>query len=153
MVVILIKSLQPKNKTEKEIQKATSELPNIYLHSKDMGGLIKTLNFAFDNSLILQYFAYENGVVTLKMKDGTTMKAPLDKMEVRYDTSSKMVKMKIKAYDKIVKISSYDNFREREWEIIFRVLALSRTTYGTNLLLGNYSNPRYNVQKILQRLN
>ena len=83
--IIIYASVTPSNKTQGEISQVKNQLPNIYLQARNMGGLLKTLNLAFDDSVILQHFSYENGVVTLTMKNGATMKAPLADMEVSFE--------------------------------------------------------------------
>ena len=117
-----------------------------------MGGLLKTLNFAFDDSVILQHFSYENGVVTLTMKNGTIMKAPLSDMEVSFDALVNEIHTTIFAYGRKQKVITYDNFNKHEWEVILRVLALASKTYGTSFLTGNVGDTQYNIQQILKEL-
>ena len=123
--IIIYASVTPSNKTQGEISQVKNQLPNIYLQARNMGGLLKTLNLAFDDSVILQHFSYENGVVTLTMKNGATMKAPLADMEVSFDALVNETHATIVAYSRKQKVITYDNFNKYEWEIILRVLALA----------------------------
>ena len=151
--IIIYSALTPNNKTQGEINQAKHQLPNIYLQARNMGGLLKTLNFAFDDSVILQHFSYENGVVTLTMKNGTIMKAPLSDMEVSFDALVNEIHTTIFAYGRKQKVITYDNFNKHEWEVILRVLALASKTYGTSVLTGNVGDTQYNIQQILKELN
>lgn len=150
--IIIYASVTPNNKTQGEIRQVKNQLPNIYLQSRNMGGLLRTMNLAFDDASILQYFSYENGVVTLTMKNGATLKAPLANMEVSYSTYISDIKMDISAYNRKVSVIAFDNYNEHEWEVIIRVLALAGKTYGTSFIVGNISNTEYNIQQILKEL-
>lgn len=150
--IIIYASVTPNNKTQGEIRQVKNQLPNIYLQSRNMGGLLRTMNLAFDDASILQYFSYENGVVTLTMKNGATLKAPLANMEVSYSTYISDIKMDISAYNRKVSVIAFDNYNEHEWEVIIRVLALAGKTYGTSFIVGNISNTEYNIQQILKKL-
>ena len=150
--IIIYASVTPSNKTQGEISQVKNLLPNIYLQSRNMGGLLRTMNLAFDDSSILQFFSYENGVVTLTMKNGATLKAPLANIEVGYSTYISDVQMTVAAYNRTLNIITFDNFNKHEWEIIVRVLALAGKTYGTGILIGNYSNTQYNIQQIQKEL-
>lgn len=151
--IIIYSALTPNNKTQGEINQAKHQLPNIYLQARNMGGLLKTLNFAFDDSVILQHFSYENGVVTLTMKNGAIMKAPLSDMEVSFDALVNETHATIVAYGRKQKVITYDNFNKYEWEVILRVLALASKTYGTSLLIGSLDNTEYNIKQILKTMN
>lgn len=150
--IIIYSALTPNNKTQGEINQAKHQLPNIYLQARNMGGLLKTLNFAFDDSVILQHFSYENGVVTLTMKNGAIMKAPLSDMEVSFDVLVNEIHTTIFAYGRKQKVITYDNFNKHEWEVILRVLALAGKTYGTSFLTGNVGDTHKNIQQILKEL-
>ena len=150
--IIIYSALTPNNKTQGEINQAKHQLPNIYLQARNMGGLLKTLNFAFDDSVILQHFSYENGVVTLTMKNGTIMKAPLSDMEVSFDALVNEIHTTIFANGRKQKVITYDNFNKHDWEVILRVLALASKTYGTSFLTGNVGDTQYNIQQILKEL-
>lgn len=152
VIVIAIFSFKPQQKTQGEIHQVKCQLPNIYLQSRNMGGLLRTMNLAFDDASILQYFAYENGVVTLTMKNGATLKAPLANMEVSYSSYISSIQMDISAYNRTLKVIQFDNFNKHEWEVIIRVLALAGKTYGTSFIIGNISNTQYNIQQILNEL-
>ena len=151
--IIIYASVTPSNKTQGEISQVKNQLPNIYLQARNMGGLLKTLNLAFDDSVILQHFSYENGVVTLTMKNGATMKAPLADMEVSFEAFVNETHVKIVAYGRKQKVITDDNFNKYEWEIILRVLALAGKTYGTSMLIGSLDNTQYNIKQILKTLN
>ena len=150
--IIIYSALTPNNKTQGEINQAKHQLPNIYLQARNMGGLLKTLNFAFDDSVILQHFSYENGVVTLTMKNGAIMKAPLSDMEVSFDALVNEIHTTIFAYGRKQKVITYDNFNKHEWEVILRVLALAGKTYGTSFLTGNVGDTHKNIEQILKEL-
>ena len=150
--IIIYSALTPNNKTQGEINQAKHQLPNIYLQARNMGGLLKTLNLAFDDSVILQHFSYENGVVTLTMKNGAIMKAPLSDMEVSFDALVNEIHATIFAYGRKQKVITYDNFNKHEWEVILRVLALAGKTYGTSFLIGNVGDTHKNIQQILKEL-
>lgn len=152
VIVIAIFSFKPQQKTQGEIHQVKCQLPNIYLQSRNMGGLLRTMNLAFDDASILQYFAYENGVVTLTMKNGATLKAPLANMEVSYSSYISSIKMDISAYNRTLNVIQFDNFNKHEWEVIIRVMALAGKTYGTSFIIGNISNTQYNIQQILNEL-
>lgn len=152
-IIVVIVSLKPKQKSQNEMVQAQNSLPNIYLQERNMGGLLKTLNLAFDDSVVLQYFSYENGVVTLTMKNGATMKAPLSDMEVSYSTYVSEIHATVVAYGRKQKVITYDNFNKHEWEVILRVLALAGRTYGTSFLVGNVDNTQKNIREILKELN
>ena len=152
VIVIAIFSFKPQQKTQGEIHQVKCQLPNIYLQSRNMGGLLRTMNLAFDDASILQYFAYENGVVTLTMKNGATLKAPLENMEVSYSSYISSIKMDISAYNRTLNVIQFDNFNKPEWEVIIRVMALAGKTYGTSFIIGNISNTQYNIQQILNEL-
>lgn len=152
IIVIAIFAFKPQQKTQGEIHQVKCQLPNIYLQSRNMGGLLRTMNLAFDDASILQYFAYENGVVTLTMKNGATLKAPLANMEVSYSSYISSIQMDISAYNRTLKVIQFDNFNKHEWEVIIRVMALAGKTYGTSFIIGNISNTQYNIQQILNEL-
>lgn len=151
-IILVIVSLKPKQKSQNEMVQAQNSLPNIYLQARNMGGLLRTMNLAFDDASILQYFAYENGIVTLTMKNGATLKAPLANMEVSYSSYISSIKMDVSAYNRTLSVIQFDNFNKHEWEVIVRVMALAGKTYGTSFIVGNISNTQYNIQQILKEL-
>lgn len=151
-IIVVIVSLKPKQKSQNEMFQAQNSLPNIYLQARNMGGLLRTMNLAFDDASILQYFAYENGIVTLTMKNGATLKAPLANMEVSFSSYISSIKMDVSAYNRTLSVIQFDNFNKHEWEVIIRVMALAGKTYGTSFIVGNISNTEYNIQQILKEL-
>ena len=150
--IIIYSAITPNNKTQGEINQAKHQLPNIYLQARNMGGLLKTLNLAFDDSIILQFFSYENGVVTLTMKNGAILKASLADMEVSFEVLVNSIQTTIVAHGRKQKVITYDNFNKNEWEVILRVLALAGRTYGTSFLTGDVSDTQKNIQQILEEL-
>ena len=153
-IIVVIAAFKSNQKTQGEITQTINSLPNIYLQSRGMSGLVRTLNLAFEDSSILHSFTYENGIVTLLMKDGTTLKAPLSQLEVSYGTYIKIPQMTIKSYNQKVTVIACDNFNKHEWNVILRTMALARKTSGSALVLDfNASNTQANIQKILKELN
>lgn len=152
VAIVFFASITPNKKTQGEIYQAKNSLPNIYLQSRGMGGLVRTLNLAFDDSSILEYFAYENGIVTLKMKNGSTLKAPLAQMEVTYSTYVSVIKMTITAYGRTLDVIAFDNYNDHEWNVIIRIMALAGKTYCTYNLTINVDNTQGNIQQILNEL-
>lgn len=139
IIVLVIWALKsaftPDKKDEQKVQEEIEKLPRIFLKGKNMGKMEKFANLAFDDSKILKSFLYENGNVTFTMQSGQILVASLSSMEVHF------VKFKNAPIDVTVKDRNYSlNFQEmiylyqdQEWEIIFKVLSLAKTTYGTSI--------------------
>lgn len=152
IVISVLLTMVPNQKTQKEIDQTIKRLPNIYLQSRGMSGLVRTLNLAFDDSAILQYFAYESGVVTLTMKDGETLKTPLSQMEVTFSTYNAVIQMDIIACERLLKVIAFDNFNVHEWNVIIRTMALAGKTYCTHNLTVNVDDTQRNIREILKEL-
>ena len=62
-IILVIVSLKPKQKSQNEMVQAQNSLPNIYLQARNMGGLLRTMNLAFDDaSILLIYDEYETSM-------------------------------------------------------------------------------------------
>lgn len=124
------------------ISKVQDKLSNIYFREHYSSG--------FSNAL--QYFAYENGVVTLTLENGYTLTDHLANMQVTYSKSGTYIMIQISSSRGRINVVTYNNFHRGEWEVIIRILALSRIVWGQQNLSINVYNAHFNAQQIQRRM-
>lgn len=71
------------------------------------------------------------------MKNGKTLIASLSKMEVRFVKNRGLISVTVKCEGEEVSFYGMSKlYTDQEWEVIYRVLCLAGTTYGTSIFSG-----------------
>lgn len=144
-IMAVIASNQPDKKNKEKVEEEISKLPKIYLKSRTLTGFEKAMNLAYDDTCILDSFLYEQGTVKLTMKNGKVLWFPLSEAEVRFEKDKiRGIFVTVKHCRGKVKFNEITNFNNQEWEVIYKVLSLAGTTYGTDI----FSNWNKNLSKI-----
>ncbi|MGJ0550370.1 hypothetical protein [Phocaeicola vulgatus] len=138
IIIIIVLCLIFGNKADKKnIQKDNEEidkLPRIYFKSKNLTGTQKFLNLAFFDNEILNSFLYDNKRITLVMKNGRVVSAPLQEVEVHFTKTKGIIEVTVKGGNSKIEFREMDHlFSHQEWEVIYRVLSLAGTTYGKDI--------------------
>ena len=60
----LYASFTPDKKDHQKVREEIEKLPRIYFKGKELGGINKFLNLAYDDSRIMKSFLYDKGQVT-----------------------------------------------------------------------------------------
>lgn len=151
VVIAIIGSAMPDKKDKKQVREEIEKLPRIFFRGKNMSGLEKFANLAYDDRKILKSFLYDSGFVTLTMQNGDVLTASLGTIEVFFS------KLKNSPIDVTViyqnqKVNFYQMvglYSDKEWEVIYKILSLANTTYGTHI----FSNWNKNMSKVNSVLN
>ena len=88
---------------------------------------------------------YDNGFVTLTMQSGAKLTASLSSMQVIFQKVNSLIEVTVS--DRNSKINFYEMaylYSNQEWEVIYKVLSLANTTYGTDI----FSNWNKNMGKV-----
>ena len=136
----------PDKKNKQKDREEIEKLPRIFLKGKKMGGLEKLANLAYDDNKILKSFLYDNGIVTLTMQSGKVLTASLTSMEVHF-VKLRSAPIDVTVIDRNYKINFYEMaglYSSQEWEVIYKVLSLANTTYGTDI----FSSWNKNMSKV-----
>lgn len=144
-VWVLIASNTPDKKDKEKVKEEIEKLPRILLKSKNLSGWEKFVNLAYDDSTILKSFLYDNGFVTLTMQSGAKLTASLSSMQVIFTKVNSLIEVTVS--DRNSKIKFYEMaylYSNQEWEVIYKVLSLANTTYGTDI----FSNWNKNMGKV-----
>lgn len=136
----------PDKKDKQKVREEIEKLPRIFLKGKKMSGFEKFANLAYDDNTILKSFLYDNSIVTLTMQSGKVLTASLASMEVHFE-KVKNSPIDVTVIDRNYKINFYEMaglYTSQEWEVIYKVLSLANTTYGTDI----FSNWNKNMSKV-----
>lgn len=132
-------------KDEKKVQEEIQLLPRIDFKAKDLSSFQKFMNLAYDDSSVLTAFLYEQGYVRLTMKNGKILLAPLSKIEAHFVKNSGLIFVTVKCEGEEVSFYEMSKlYSNQEWEVIYRVLCLAGTTYGTDI----FSSWNKNIGKV-----
>jgi len=146
VVWALIATFTPDKKDNLKVKEEIEKLPRIDLKGKKMSGLEKLANLAYDDNTILKSFLYDNGIVTLTMQSGKVLAASLTSMEVHF-VKLRNAPIDVTVIDRNYKINFYEMaglYSSQEWEVIYKVLSLANTTYGTDI----FSSWNKNMSKV-----
>ena len=131
----LYASFTPDKKDHQKVREEIEKLPRIYFKGKELGEINKFLNLAYDDSRIMKSFLYDKGQVTLTMKNGTILTAPLSSMVV-YFQKAKLSPIEVTIHYRDRDIYFYEMhglYSSKEYEVIYKILSLANTTYGTDI--------------------
>ena len=155
-IVASIKEYNTKDKRSDTSDQKIQELPPIHIHSlrNSTGKKLLTMEFFESNNAILEDFNYNNGYLTLTMRNGKSITGLLSQMAVRFTDNNGFIAVSVKSNGKEVSFSKLDNFTADQWDTIINVLMLAGTTYGSNIFGSAYKNmKRANlVMKIISKL-
>lgn len=128
IVVVLLLVFKPRQKEQKEIEKMVTNTPRLYLKGKEVTGWKAFLDLASDAETIAT-FLYENGYVTITMRNGKRYSSHLSNMAF-----SKWKQKGVVFYECVFgKERLYSHkmnfvFTDEEWKQIFDILYMSATT-------------------------
>ena len=128
--IVIVFSLMPKKKEEEKIEETIAQMPRLYLKGKRVSGVKAVLDLATDAETI-DTFLYENGVVTITMRNGKRYSSHLKDMAFSIWKQKGVVFYECAFGNE--KLSSHQMifvFSDDEWKQIFNVLSKSKTTYG-----------------------
>ena len=141
-IICLIISYNSKDKRSSSADQQIHELPPIHFHSLRNSTAKKflTLELFESNKAILEDFNYNNGYLTLTMRNGKSISGPLNQMTVRFEKMSGFIVITVSSQRRKVQFSNYDNFTADQWDTIISVLMLAGTTYGAYIFGSTYKN-------------
>lgn len=133
LIIIVIKvSTTPDKKDKQVIKNEINNLSNFSLQAKSIS---KFEEWNYSKECILDSFMYNNGAVRLVTKDGQILFGLLSELSVRF-TINKLRQIEIyieKKGSKTMHLFEMGCFDKNEWRIIYQVLSLAETTYGTSI--------------------
>lgn len=139
-VIVIIYASKPDKHNAQEDACALARIPAFQVRARPMSTAGKLWNLAFDNSQLLNYFAYQNGSVTIWTGDGSNFCAPLNTMYVEFQQSPGMITYKVKVYGRKFSFYQTSNITDVEWDAISSVLCLAGSTYGREIFSKSYKN-------------
>ncbi|MCM1077467.1 MAG: hypothetical protein NC411_08930 [Bacteroides sp.] len=147
VIVATKKANTPDDKDSAKVMEDISKIPDIYFYAQPMNGFNRFLNMSYDGSREIRFFGYSNGLVTIKMKNGQILRSHLKDMLVRFDKPKNYpVTVAISSPEAKVDFYEMTNLKEKEWETIYHILSLARTTYGTDIF--KYSSLDKNLGRV-----
>lgn len=155
-VIWVVVAANRKDKRPKDADEKIQELPAIHYKApvKDKAGRFWSGELLETDSSILDEFNYDNGFLTLKMRDGKKLCGRLSDTVVTFSKMSFSTYFEIKVGKEKVSFAKLETFTKDEWDVIIGVLLLAGTTYGRDIFSSTYKNlSRANlVLKIISKL-
>jgi len=163
IVIVFIIIVAACSKEEKKVKKPDTKasnfsellnkLGNISYQAQDLSR-IENAFYNWDKNALLDYFSYQNGILTIRMKNGNILSGPIQQFSVQFDASS----YDIEKYQACVEYNgnqaTIDSgllknlFAEQEWSDIFTYLTYCGTTYDTYVFSQAALEERRKAKKI-----
>lgn len=148
---------KPDKRDEKKIEADIIALPDFCLVAKPMTDFNKWMNLSFKGTRELNKFEYKNKILTITLKDGSSLSAPLSAMKTAFqDVKGEPFTVVVEANGKTIAFYEMVGiFDKSQWELIYRVMCLSGETYGREVFTDayKYTKTASNVVSIVRFLN
>lgn len=156
IIIIAIVSYNKKDKRPANADAQISQLPPIRLCSSQEGTGSRFISgelFESDSN-VLREFRHEHGNISIVMKNGKTLSAPLRYITVRAEKVGAAYTLTVSYSNNKITISKIGNFSSTDWDTIIGVLSLAGTTYGMEIFGSTYKNisRAATVAKIISKL-
>lgn len=128
LVIYIIKSSTPNRKDDTQIKEAIDTIPPLIIKGRILGKLERLL---CSTSELVDIFKYEDGVVSITMKNGKQYSSHLKDMTVAI---TYIIQMRNYAYEITfnngkVRFWKTDIFTNEEWNEIDNILIMAKTVY------------------------
>jgi hypothetical protein len=139
VIIILTISGNKKDKKPANYDQQVNELPNATYQAREMTGGEKALNLWPSDSVLLNCFSFNNGILTIRMKNGKTLSGPIRQFCAKFEVLPKygLVEAYVSYNGTKVTIRYYDYiFTEQEWDDIFGYLTYCGETRRADKITG-----------------
>ncbi|MBQ8365295.1 MAG: hypothetical protein IJX41_05370 [Bacteroidaceae bacterium] len=128
LVIYIIKSSTPNRKDDTQVEEAIDTIPPLIIKGRILGKLECLL---CNTSELVDIFKYEDGVVSITMKNGEQYSSHLKDMTVAI---TYIIQMRNYAYEitfnnRKVRFWKTDIFTNEEWNEIDNILIMAKTVY------------------------
>ena len=142
-VIYAVSKSQKPDKRSATADEQIAELPLINFYSPYFNEKSKRLStgelFAL-SSMVLELFNYEDGILTLKMRDGKKISGLLKNAEVTFQEVKDSIQIDVKLCNQKVEIDKIGNFTDDQWDTMIDVLMLAGKTYGNDIFGDAHKN-------------
>ena len=138
-----IKGDNTPDKRSEDADSQIENLPPISFYSpfsSDKAKRLATGELLYGSRNVLESFKYQNGILTLKMRNGGNISGALKNAEVRFVDNRGEITITVNMSGNKVTIIKFGNFKDREWETMINVLMLAGKTYGASIFGSAYKN-------------
>lgn len=139
VVIVMISSSKKKDKRPANYDNEVNNLPNIEYHSREMSGTDKALNLWPNDSKLLDYFSYQNGILFLRMRNGQSLSGPIRQFSADFtpvNGGNYQVDLKFNG-QKMCVFTYYHLFTDEEWYHMIAYLMYCGETRGVEKLSGD----------------
>lgn len=149
LFIIIMISNNKKDKKPANYDQQVNELPPCVYQAREMTSGEKALNLWPSDSKLLNYFAYQNGIITIRMKNGQTMSGPIRQFAAKFENLPKygLTEAYVSYNGAKITITCYAYiFTDEEWANIFAYLTYCGETRRADKITGK----RYDAQDAIK---
>lgn len=149
VVIVMICSSKKKDKRPENYDNEVNNLPNVEYHSREMSGTDKALNLWPNDSKLLDYFSFRNGILYLRMRNCQTLSGPIRQFSADFsplDGGNYQVDLKFNGRNMRV-FTYYHLFPDDEWYHIIAYLMYCGETRGVEKISGDKKTGALEVLK------
>ena len=146
-IVLVVKASRPDKKNQEQNEISISQLPKINIQASNRSTMKQKLKVGSDSAL-LRSFSYSNGYVTIKMRDESSIHAPLAELTSCFSLLYGQRRAMLYYHGKeLFVVEGPDLLSDDDWDRVFYVLSLSGKTHDVITISNSYKTQVANYKK------